>query len=106
MTSPWCFFEIAEAKALNKDLFPLKIAPCEVVDILKERQVIDVTEEGEEEAYGRLSLASVPRGSTRTTVSPGTRPGHRRSPGSGRSRRRMPASTSAGTPKCMKSSES
>ena len=56
MTSPWCFFEIAEAKALNKDLFPLKIAPCEVVDILKERQVIDVTEEGEEEAYGRLSL--------------------------------------------------
>ena len=46
MASRWCFVEIAQAKALGKAIFPITISPCRVEDILKDRQVIDLTAVG------------------------------------------------------------
>ncbi|WP_165253287.1 nSTAND1 domain-containing NTPase [Paludisphaera soli] len=46
LTSKWCFFEIASARALGKPIFPVVVAPCEVLDLLKDRQVVDLTAEG------------------------------------------------------------
>jgi WD40 repeat protein len=54
MASRWCFVEIAQAKALGKAVFPIIISPCRIENILKDRQVIDLTEVGVDEAYRRL----------------------------------------------------
>jgi TIR domain/AAA ATPase domain len=54
MASRWCFVEIAQAKALGKAIFPIKISSCQVENILKDRQVIDLTAVGVEEACRRL----------------------------------------------------
>src|SRR5918992_1040250 len=51
--SPWCFAEITQARSLGKDLFPIKIGPCVVPEILTDRQVIDLTKNSEE-GYERL----------------------------------------------------
>ena len=54
MASRWCFVEIAQAKALGKAIFPITISPCRVETILNDRQVIDLTALGVDEAYRRL----------------------------------------------------
>jgi energy-coupling factor transporter ATP-binding protein EcfA2 len=54
MASRWCFVEIAQAKALGKAIFPVKISPCRIENILNDRQVIDMTAVGPDEAYRRL----------------------------------------------------
>jgi hypothetical protein len=51
--SPWCFVEITQGRSLGKDLFPIKIGPCVVPEILTDRQVIDLTK-NPEEGYERL----------------------------------------------------
>lgn len=53
MASRWCFAEITHAKALGKDVFPIKIDDCTVDPILRGRQVIDATA-GWDQAYQRL----------------------------------------------------
>jgi WD40 repeat protein len=53
MASDWCFAEITHARALGKQLFPVKIAPCELRPILKDTQVIDLSGD-REEGYDRL----------------------------------------------------
>ena len=54
MASRWCFVEIAQAKALGKAIFPITISPCRVENILNDRQVIDLTALGVDEACRRL----------------------------------------------------
>ncbi len=54
MDSRWCFVEVAQAKALGKPIFPIRISPCRVENILTDRQVIDLTAVGPDEAYRRL----------------------------------------------------
>ncbi|MGO9920647.1 MAG: toll/interleukin-1 receptor domain-containing protein, partial [Isosphaeraceae bacterium] len=54
MASRWCFVEIAQAKALGKAIFPITISPCQVESILNDRQAIDLTALGVDEAYRRL----------------------------------------------------
>jgi hypothetical protein len=51
--SKWCFAEITHARSLGKDLFPIKIGPCVVPEILTDRQVIELTK-NPEEGYERL----------------------------------------------------
>jgi hypothetical protein len=58
MSSPWCFAEIAHARALGKHLFPFKIDNCEVVQLLRDTEIIDIPAVGLQEAYERLSAAS------------------------------------------------
>jgi len=53
MASHWCFAEITHAKSLGKQVFPVKIAPCEINPILTSRQILDLTQD-EEETYDRL----------------------------------------------------
>jgi hypothetical protein len=48
MASNWCFAEIIQARALEKPVFPVKISPCEVVDILRSIQVTDISADPEE----------------------------------------------------------
>ena len=55
MGSRWCFVEIAQAKALGKAIFPITISPCRVENILNDRQGIDLTVLGVDEACRRLS---------------------------------------------------
>src|SRR5262249_26790509 len=43
----WCFAEIAMAKALGKDIFPVRIGPCEIHPLLRERQLVDLVAEPE-----------------------------------------------------------
>ena len=62
MKSPWCFAEITHAKALGKEVFPIKIADCEIVGLLKERQVIDCTHFGEKKTYDQLREGLVSAG--------------------------------------------
>jgi hypothetical protein len=54
MASRWCFVEIAQAKALGKAIFPIAISPCQVENILHDRQVIDLTALGVDGACRRL----------------------------------------------------
>lgn len=54
MASPWCFAEIAYAKALGKNLFPAKIGACAINPILTSRQLLDFTGELAHPAYERL----------------------------------------------------
>ena len=54
MTSRWCFHEIAQAKALGKEIFPITISACQVEAILNDRQMIDLTAVGADEALRRL----------------------------------------------------
>jgi len=54
MASRWCFVEIAQAKALGKAIFPITVLPCRVENILNDRQVIDLTVLGVDEACRRL----------------------------------------------------
>jgi CHASE2 domain-containing sensor protein len=43
MASKWCFAEVTQARAAGKHLFPLKVAPTEILPILSDVQVIDFT---------------------------------------------------------------
>lgn len=43
MSSKWCFAETTHAKALGKELFPVKIGPCSIDPILTSYQVLDLT---------------------------------------------------------------
>lgn len=43
MSSKWCFAEITHAKALGKELFPVRIGPCSIDPILTSYQVLDLT---------------------------------------------------------------
>lgn len=54
MGSRWCFAEMAHAKALGKDVFPIKIDDCIVDPILTGNQVIDATTNWGQ-AYQRLA---------------------------------------------------
>jgi WD40 repeat protein len=47
LTSKWCFFEIASARALGKLIFPVIVSPCEVLGLLKDRQIVNFAAEGE-----------------------------------------------------------
>ena len=53
MASQWCFAEITHAKALGKQIFPIKIGDCTINTVLTSSQVIDLTI-NKEEAYQRL----------------------------------------------------
>jgi formylglycine-generating enzyme required for sulfatase activity len=53
MTSQWCFAEIAYARALGKQLFPVKVAPCTITPLLADTEMIDLTADPDE-AYLRL----------------------------------------------------
>ena len=53
MASRWCFVEVAYAKALGKDVFPIKIDDSKVDPILTAKQVINATD-GWETACQRL----------------------------------------------------
>lgn len=53
MASRWCFVEIAYAKSLGKEVFPIKVDDCEVDPILTAKQIIDATAEWDT-AYKRL----------------------------------------------------
>lgn len=54
MASHWCFAEITHAKALGKDVLPIKIDDCKVDPILTGKQVINATTDWNE-AYQRLA---------------------------------------------------
>ncbi|MFO0699358.1 MAG: SUMF1/EgtB/PvdO family nonheme iron enzyme [Nitrospira sp.] len=54
MASRWCFAEITHAKALGKDVLPIKIDDCKVDPILTGKQVINATTDWNE-AYQRLA---------------------------------------------------
>ncbi len=53
MASRWCFAEMAHAKALGKEVFPIKIDDAKVDSILTGKQIIDATTRWDE-AYQRL----------------------------------------------------
>ncbi|MDF0676805.1 MAG: SUMF1/EgtB/PvdO family nonheme iron enzyme [Nitrospira sp.] len=53
MASRWCFAEMAHAKALGKEVFPIKIDDAKVDPILTGKQIIDATTRWDE-AYQRL----------------------------------------------------
>jgi hypothetical protein len=53
MSSRWCFMEVAHARSLGKQIFPVKIEPCEIDAILSEHQVTDLTVD-REAGYARL----------------------------------------------------
>ena len=53
MASHWCFAEITHAKALGKQVFPVKVAPCTIDPVLTSSQILDLTGD-REEAYRRL----------------------------------------------------
>jgi WD40 repeat protein len=56
MTSRWCFAEIALARSLGKPIFPILVEGCNVFDILKTVQIIDLAE-GRDAARKRLGRA-------------------------------------------------
>lgn len=53
VASRWCFAEITQAKALGKPIFPLKAGPCQIEEVLTDRQIIDLTAD-REDGYRRL----------------------------------------------------
>ena len=53
MASRWCFVEIAHAKGMGKEVFPIKIDDSKVDPILTGKQIIDATVQWDE-AYHRL----------------------------------------------------
>jgi len=55
MKSQWCFAEIAYARAQDKHLFPVKVAPCVTSPLFADTQIIDLTADPEE-GYHRLWL--------------------------------------------------
>lgn len=61
MSSKWCFAEIAHARALGKPVIPLRADECEIDDLLKDRQILDLALDAEE-AFGRLLKALEDRG--------------------------------------------
>src|SRR4051794_8400499 len=44
MASRWCFVEIAQARALGKPVFPVKVSECEIDEILHDVQIVDLKE--------------------------------------------------------------
>lgn len=54
MQSNWCFAEITHAKALGKQVFPLKVGDCVINTVLTSRQVLDLTRSTAEDVYQRL----------------------------------------------------
>lgn len=55
MKSQWCFAEIAQARALGKPVFPLKVADCKITPLLRDTQVVDLTRD-RERGYNQLWL--------------------------------------------------
>src|SRR5262245_8599105 len=53
MESRWCFAEIAYARALGKQVFPVKVAPCKITPLLADTQTIDLIDDLDE-GYLRL----------------------------------------------------
>lgn len=53
LKSRWCFHELATGRAHGKPIFPIRISPCDVGDILARLQLIEL-EAGEEDARRRL----------------------------------------------------
>ena len=53
MASRWCFVEMTHAKALGKEVFPIKVDDVKVDPILTGKQIIDATTRWDE-AYQRL----------------------------------------------------
>lgn len=43
MSSKWCFAEITHAKALGKEIFPVRLGPCTIDPILTARQMLDLS---------------------------------------------------------------
>lgn len=62
MASRWCFMEITHARALGKALLALKIDDCKLDGVLTDRQAVDLTKAGEQEAYERLLAGLVDAG--------------------------------------------
>ncbi len=55
LKSRWCFHELATGRAHGKPIFPIRISPCDVGDILARLQLIEL-DAGEEEARRRLMV--------------------------------------------------
>jgi len=53
MASQWCFAEVAHARALGKPVIPVRIGTCEINEVLRDRQILDLARDAEE-AYDRL----------------------------------------------------
>lgn len=53
MKSMWCFAEITHAKALGKQIFPLKVGDCVINTVLTSHQALDLTA-NPDDAYKRL----------------------------------------------------
>lgn len=53
LESRWCFAEVAQARALGKPVFPVKIERCEPGSLLDDRQAVDLFRD-EREGYDRL----------------------------------------------------
>jgi hypothetical protein len=54
MASPWCFAEIIQARSLGKPIFPVLVRPCEVVGVLANIQMIDLTGDDDSAGFERL----------------------------------------------------
>src|SRR5688572_19828476 len=54
MQSKWCFAEITQARSLGKQIFPLRVAPCDVDAVLSDSEIVDFVTLGEKEAFERL----------------------------------------------------
>jgi hypothetical protein len=54
MQSNWCFAEITHAKALGKQIFPMKVGDCVINRVLTSRQVLDFTKNPADDLYQRL----------------------------------------------------
>lgn len=54
MASRWCFAEVTQAKALGKQVFPIKISACDIFPELMGIQLIDFSIGHEEAGYDRL----------------------------------------------------
>lgn len=61
MDSKWCFTEITHARAMGKELFPVRIDDCVVEGVFSDRQVVDFAQ-GKEQAYERLRIGLMAAG--------------------------------------------
>lgn len=61
MDSKWCFTEITHARAMGKELFPVRIDDCVVEGVFSDRQVVDFAH-GKDQAYERLRIGLMAAG--------------------------------------------
>ncbi len=61
MDSKWCFTEITHARAMGKELFPVRLDDCVVEGVFSDRQVVDLTQ-GSDQAYERLRIGLIAAG--------------------------------------------